>query len=86
MYLGLCQEIVNNARSYEARANYHNQIAKSLMAQIENFAKLPKNSATAQAVDNLFASYEENRAMERKFLDLYRKSSLEADKCMQSAQ
>ncbi len=43
-YLVVCQELVNRARAYEARANQANQIAKALMAQIENLCKIPQKS------------------------------------------
>jgi hypothetical protein len=80
--LNVCQELVNSARSYEARAAYHNQIAKSLQMQIENVAKLPKNQGTVLAMDQLFAQYDENRSLEQKFRDLYRKAADDAKGCM----
>jgi hypothetical protein len=86
LYLGLCQELVNTARSYEARANFHHQVSKNLMLQIENQAKLPKNPATIATMDNLFAQYDENRALERKYRELYRKATREADQCMKAAE
>ncbi|MEJ2718414.1 MAG: hypothetical protein P8182_14980 [Deltaproteobacteria bacterium] len=86
LYLNACQELVSMARTYEARANWHNRVARSLMNQIENFAKLPKNQATITIMDNLFSQYDENRALESKFRELYRKTSAEADTCMQGAQ
>jgi hypothetical protein len=86
VFLGLCQELVNTARSYEARANFQHQVCRNLMVQIENQAKLPKNTGTIQTMDNLFAQYDENRALERKYRELYRKASTEADACMKGAQ
>jgi hypothetical protein len=85
MVLSVCQELVNSARGYEARATAHSRIAKSLQAQIENLAKMPQSSATMQAMDSLFAQYDENRAMEMKMRDLYRQSTQESDRCMRSA-
>lgn len=80
--LNVCQELVNAARSYEARASYHNQIARSFQMQIENVAKLPKNQSTVLTMDQLFAMYDENRALEQKFRDLYRKATDDAKNCM----
>ncbi len=85
-YLVVCQEIVNRARAYEARANQANQVAKALMAQIENLAKYPKNQSTVSGMDSLFSQYDENRAMEQKFRELYRQAQDEAKQCMQQAQ
>jgi len=56
------------------------------MIKIESYAKLPKNSATILAVDNLFSQYDENRALERKYRELYRKIAAEADGCMKDAE
>ena len=86
MYLNLCQELVNTARSYESRANYHSRVAKNIMSQIEAQAKLEKNAATIQTMDTLFAQYDEHRAVESQLRALYRKWADEADKCMQSVQ
>lgn len=86
VYLGLCQELVNQARAYEARANYHNQIAKSLTVIIETQAKLPKTNGTSQVMDSLFNQYDEHRELERKFRELFRKASSEADQCMKNAE
>lgn len=86
MYLNLCQELVSTARSYESRANYHSRAAGNLMIKIESYAKLPKNQSTIQAVDNLFSQYDENRALERKYRELYRKVAAEADGCMKDAE
>jgi hypothetical protein len=80
--LNVCQELVSSARSYEARANHHSQVAKSLQIQIENMAKLPKNQGTALAMDQLFAQYDENRSLESKFKDLSRKATDDARGCM----
>ncbi len=85
-YLVVCQELVNRARAYEARANQANQIAKGLMSQIENLAKFPKNQSTVSGMDALFAQYDENRAMEQKFRELYRQAQDEAKQCMQQVQ
>lgn len=86
VYLGLCQELVNQARAYEARANYHNQIAKSLTTIIEAQSKLPKTNGTIQVLDSLFNQYDEHRELERKFRELFRKASSEADQCMKNAE
>ena len=86
VYLVVCQELVNRARAYEARANQANQIAKALMAQIETLAKYPKNQGTVSGMDSLFAQYDENRAMEQKFRELYRQAQDEAKQCMQQVQ
>lgn len=83
-YLSVCQELVSSARAYEARAESHNQIAKSYMLQIQNMAQQPKNQATIQAMDNLFAQYDQNRKMEQKFRELYRQATDEAKQCMKS--
>jgi len=85
-YLVVCQELVNRARAYEARANQANQVAKALMAQIENLAKYPKNQSTVNGMDSLFSQYDENRAMEQKFRELYRQAQDEAKQCMQQVQ
>lgn len=86
LYLSVCQELVNSARSYEARAAHHNRVARGLQMQIENMAKLPKNQSTILALDNLFAQYDENRALENKFRELYRQATEESKKCMKSAE
>ena len=86
VYLVVCQELVNRARSYEARANMANQVAKGLMMQIEHLAKFPKNQGTIAGMDALFAQYDENRAMEQKFRELYRQAQDEAKQCMQQVQ
>ena len=83
-YLSVCQELVTAARSYEARAEAHNRIAKSFMIQIENMAKLEKNQGTIAAMDNLFAQYDQNRKMESKLRELYRQATEEAKQCMKS--
>jgi hypothetical protein len=84
--LTVCQELVNSARGYEARSAYHNRVAKALMQQIQTMAKLPSNSGTSSAIDNLFSQYDENRVMEQKFIELYRQVSDEANRCMKSVQ
>lgn len=86
VYLSVCQELVNQARTYEARATAHGRIAKSLMAQIQSVAALPKSQATMASMDALFAQYDENRALEGKFQSMYRQATEESDKCMKTAQ
>jgi hypothetical protein len=86
MSLTVCQELVNSARGYEARSAYHNRVAKTLMSQIQTMAKQPNTSATVSAMDTLFSQYDENRVMERKYMDLYRQVSDEANNCMKSLQ
>lgn len=86
MYLGVCQELVSTARSYEARSTYHQNIARVLQMQIENMAKLPKNQGTIMAMENLFAQYDQNRALENKFRAMFRQANEEADRCMKSAE
>lgn len=83
-YLSMCQELVSNARSYEARAEAHNKIAKSYMLQIEALAKVEKNAGTIAAMDNLFAQYDQTRKMESKYRELYRQATDEAKQCMKS--
>src|SRR5208337_5840 len=80
VYLTVCQELVTHARAYEARANFHNQVCKNLMAQIESFSKLAKTQGTIAVLDTLFNQYDENRALEAKFRQLFRTSNDEADK------
>jgi hypothetical protein len=80
--LNVCQELVSSARSYEARATYHGQVAKNLQMQIENVSKLPKTQGTAFTMDQLFAQYDENRSLESKFRDLSRKATDDAKGCM----
>jgi len=86
MYLNVCQELVNQARVYEARAVYHNKTARAFMMHIENQAKLPKNQGTIAAMENLFSQYDQNRELENKFRELYRQASEEAKRCMKSAE
>ena len=85
-FLSVCQEIMNQARSNEARATYHNQVCTSLKQQIDNMARQPKNPGTISAIDNLFAQYDENRALESKFRELYRQATDEAKQCMKNAE
>jgi hypothetical protein len=85
-YLNVCQELVSSARTYEARSAHHGRVAKQLQSQIENLTKMPRNDNTGQIIDSLFGQYDENRALESKFRDLYRQSSDEAKKCMKSAE
>jgi len=84
--LTVCQELVNSARGYEARSAYHNRVAKALMMQIQTMAKQPSNPGTVSAIDSLFGQYDENRVMEKKFIELYRQVSDEANNCMKSVQ
>lgn len=85
-FLGVCQELMNQARNYEARAVYHSQLCKALMQQIENIAKQPKNQAQMAAMDQYFAQYDENRVLESKFRELYRQSTEDAKQCMKSVE
>ncbi len=62
MYLNLCQEIVNSARSYEARATFHARVAKNVQMQIETMSRLPKDQAQSTAIDNLFTQYQTKTA------------------------
>jgi len=82
LYLTVCQELVNQARAYEARASFHNNVAKAYQMQIENLAKMPKNQVTISQMDSLFSQYDQNRLLEIKFRELYRQGSEEADRCM----
>jgi hypothetical protein len=82
LYLTVCQELVNQARAYEARASFHNSVAKGYQMQIENLSKMPKNQGTISQMDILFSQYDQNRLLEIKFRELYRQSSDEADRCM----
>ncbi len=86
MVLNVCQELLNNARMYEARASNHNRAAKVIQTQIESMAKLPKNDGTIQAIDNLFAQYDQNRSLESKYRELYKQATEEANRCMKSAE
>jgi len=84
LYLSACQELVSMARSYQARAEAHNRIAKSYTMQIENLAKFPKNQGTIAAMDNFFSQYDENRKLESKYRELYRQATEEAKGCMKN--
>ncbi len=84
MAMNSCQEILNNARSYESRATWHNQVAKALMQQIQNLSSMPKNSGTMQAIENLFQQYDQNRQMETQMRQLFRQYSEQAQQCMKS--
>ncbi len=86
LHLNLCQELVGQARNYEARAAHHAVMAKTLRQQIEVHSSQVKSAALMSLVDNLFAQYDEHRAMENKFRDLCRKASDEAGKCMKSGE
>jgi hypothetical protein len=86
MFLSLCQELVSSARSYDSRAAHHGNVAKSLMQQIENQAQLPKTEATIANMDRLFTQYDEHRAMQTKFNELYKKATEEAQNCMKSVE
>lgn len=85
-FLGVCQELMAQARTYEARAVYHGQVCKALMQQIETVAKQPKNPATIAAIDQYFAQYDENRSLETKFKELYRQATEDAKQCMKSVE
>jgi hypothetical protein len=82
----VCQELVNLAATYDARASYHRSVAKAYTVHIESLAKLTKTQATVQAMDNFFNLYDQNRALESKFKDLYRQTSEEAKRCMKSVE
>ena len=84
--LNVCQELVNSARSYEARATAHGRIAKALSAQIQTMSRQAKSEGTMAAIENLFQQYDENRALENKFRTLYRQATEESERCMKSAQ
>jgi len=84
-FLSVCQELMNQARTYEARASYHGQVCKALMQQIETVARQPKNDATISAIDQYFAQYDENRSLEHKFRELYKQATEDAKQCMKSA-
>lgn len=84
MMMGLCQELVNNARSYEQRAASHASAAKNIMVRIEAVAKQEKTEQTIAAMDTYFKQYDQHRAMERKFRELYKKATEEAKYCMKS--
>ena len=84
--LGVCQELMSQARTYEARAVYHGQICKALMQQIDNMARQPKSPATIAAMDQYFAQYDENRSLEGKFRELSRQATEEAKQCMKSVE
>ena len=84
-FLGLCQELINQARSYENRATHHANQARNLTMRIEQMGSREKNAQTAAEVDRLFEQYDEHRAMERKLRELFRKLSQEADKCMKDS-
>ncbi len=81
-YLNLCQELVNSARSYEARASFHARQAKNIQSQIEAYARLPRDTSTSAAIDIFFSQYDENRVMEAKYRELYRQATEEAKNCM----
>ena len=84
--LNVCQELVNAARSYEARSSAHGRIAKALSVQIQSLSRQSKSEATMAAIENLFTQYDENRTLENKFRTLYRQASEESERCMKSAQ
>lgn len=85
-FLSVCQELMNQARSNEARATYHSQVCTSLKQQIDAMARQPKNPATISAIDSMFAQYDENRALESKFRELYRQATEDAKQCMKNAE
>lgn len=84
MSLNLCQELVNYARSFEARANSHNHAAENIMRQIEHMSRQPKSEASRQAIENYFAQYDAHRTMAKKLEELFRKVTEEANDCMES--
>jgi hypothetical protein len=84
--LNVCQELVNSARSYEARATAHGRIAKALSAQIQSMSRQAKSEGTMAAIESLFQQYDDNRALENKFRTLYRQATEESERCMKSAQ
>ena len=84
-FLGLCQELVNQARSYENRATFHATQARQLTVRIEQLGATRKNAQSSAEIDRLFEEYDEHRAMERKLKELFRKLSEEADKCMKDS-
>ncbi len=83
--LNVCQELLNSAKNYETKANWHNQVCTNLMQQIQNMSQLPKNNGTMQALDNLFKQYDQNRELENKYRQLSRQASDEAQRCMKTA-
>ncbi len=85
-YLFTCQQLMNTARGYEAQASAHGQIAKNLQMQIENLSKMPKTSVQALGLDTLFDQYDQNRALEHKYRELYREASEQAKACMKAAE
>lgn len=86
MVLGLCQELVNMASSYQARAEQHAQVAKGIMSQIEMQAKQPKSEASSAVMDGLFSQYDEHRTLENKLRALYKSTASKADECMRSVE
>lgn len=84
-FLSLCQELVNQARSYESRATHHANEARNLMVRIEQMGSREKSAQTAADLDRLFKDYDEHRAMEKKLRELFRSLSQEADKCMKDS-
>jgi hypothetical protein len=56
------------------------------MSQIENTAKQEKTEHTMAAMDHLFQQYDQHRAMERKYRELYKKAADQAKQCMRSIQ
>ena len=86
LHLNLCQELVNQARSYETRAASHSSVAKTIRQQIEVHSAQAKTPGMMAVIDNLFAQYHEHRAMENECRDLARKTSEDARKCMKEAE
>ncbi|MBI5248375.1 MAG: hypothetical protein HY912_02675 [Desulfomonile tiedjei] len=84
--LVVCQELLGQARTYEARATYHGQVCKALMQQIENMAKQPKTPGTSAAIDQYFAQYDENRSLENKFRELFRQATEDSRQCMKTVE
>jgi hypothetical protein len=85
MHVNLCQELLNQARSYEGRASQHGQSAKGFMSQIEQQAKLPTSRQSISGMDQLFSQYDQHRSMENKFRELYKRTTEEAERCMKAA-
>jgi hypothetical protein len=85
-YLVACQQLVSTARGYEAQASAHGQIAKNLQMQIENVSKFPKSQGQALGIDTLFSQYDQNRALEQKYRELYREAADQAKSCMKAAE
>ncbi|MGC8657833.1 MAG: hypothetical protein ACP5U1_02060 [Desulfomonilaceae bacterium] len=84
MALNVCQELINNARSYESRATWHTQVAQGLKQQIENMSKQPQTAGVLQTIDTLFQQYDQNRQLASQMTQLYKQYSDQAQQCMKS--